>query len=255
MSVRVILIGGHANQCWQLAAAMTLVGPNHLEDIKVDCTLLEAYRNTPGITPRAFALGQFGFTPGGTASQQEVLCHESLPNSYDPTQNYLLRGYFQRLEYFNPWIRNWLKSRLPPMKRQDRTLAVHVRRGDYVLNPNATAFHGVMPLDYYVRAAHRLVASGQVDRIAIYSDDRSWCLDYLLPVLGSTVSVSVSTEPLDPWVDIAGMAACSHHVVPNSTFGHLGALLADSRGVVYPTKWFTYSPAPPIFPENWICLE
>jgi hypothetical protein len=252
MTVHVTLMGGLANQVFQYAAALSVVGEGNEDQIVADCSLLEVYQNTPGVTPRPFQLGALGVRPGPNEGPCDKGClyHETTPHRYYPESNYRLQGYFQDLRFWEPWIRKWFRDRLPRVDRRVGTLAIHVRRGDYVTNPNATAWHGVTNRDFFLRDCWGPLTTS-IRNILVFSDDPDWCQSELLPSLRLPASIVVGNLH-NPWQDIAEMAACNYHVISNSTFGWLGAYLADSQTVVYPKKWLTDGKsAPPIFPESW----
>jgi hypothetical protein len=261
MTISVMLMGGHANQVWQLAAAMTLAGPDHLDDIVANCSFLAAHQNTPGITPRKYALAPFRIATSLGEGPSGVLYQESLPETYDPGQNYLLQGYFQDLRFFPNWVRDWFRERLPWRPRSTTPRAcIHVRRGDYVTNPSATEWHGVMPLEYFVHHAKNLHQAKGINRFVIYSDDYEWCQYTLVPRMWNEISQGLSlitVERRDPWVDLSYMIKFDYHIISNSTFGWVAAYLSNTtQGVVYPKNWLTAGkPSPPIFPENWYASE
>jgi hypothetical protein len=244
-------MGGLGNQVFQYAAALALVGPGKEDQIVADSSWLEAHASSPGITPRPFQLGRLGVAPGRSEGHAGLWYHEEIPPAYDPAAKYYLRGYFQNLIFWPPGVRQWFKDRIPVVHPRARVVAIHVRRGDYVSNPSATTWHGVTPLVYFVHHANEIIENKLVDRCSIFSDDPDWCEKELVPKLRAPSSIHVGAMN-NPWLDIADMAACDYHVISNSTFGWLGAYLAESKGVVYPSKWLTgYKPAPPIFPDWW----
>ena len=179
------MMGGLANQIWQLVSALHVVGPNHIDDVICDTSWLEAHRSG-GITPREFELGHIGFNSTNTPPPDLPLEQwEQAPTPYDRTKDYRMQGYFQDLKWWDPWIRDELRRRFEIKDEVTQpAIAMHVRRGDYVTNPSATAWHGVMDVDYYVRAL--LLAKADVPDIRyvfIYSDDLDWCEKTLIPEL------------------------------------------------------------------------
>lgn len=58
-------------------------------------------------------------------------------------------------------------------------VGVHVRRGDYVTNPTASAYHGVLPLTYYAAAADYIVAQLVSPKFFVFSDDLPWSKAHL----------------------------------------------------------------------------
>lgn len=114
--------------------------------------------------------------------------------------------------------------------------AVHIRRGDYVSNPKAHAFHGLMGEDYYQRALERIHAvAGEGATLFLFSDDPQW------------VRANFDSRGLDAHVvdlglpahhDMHLMSLCRHHVLANSSFSWWGAWLSPLEGVtVAPRRW------------------
>jgi hypothetical protein len=117
-----------------------------------------------------------------------------------------------------------------------RSVAVHVRRGDYVTSPLTAARHGVCDVGYYQRA--RTVIEEQVPSPTyfVFSDDARWAADNL--DLGPNVTV-IDDNPHDPISDLRLMAAARHNIVANSSFSWWAAWLNDNpeKLVVAPTRW------------------
>src|SRR5690606_24638829 len=97
--------------------------------------------------------------------------------------NLYLNGYWQSPVYFEDHeelIRNEFQFRHEPtddVKRlivrmsECESVAVHVRRGDYVSNPNAHGIHGICEADYYERASEIVSDHVPDARYYVFSDD------------------------------------------------------------------------------------
>lgn len=143
------------------------------------------------------------------------------------------------------------------------SVALHVRRGDKVSHPDAVAFHGTMPIEYYERAANeiRQRVPGQPIHWFVCSDDPDWCAEHLDPP--GTMSI-VSGSELSMHDDLYLMSLCDHQITANSSFSWWAAWLGDKRGrsgdgrprvVVSPKKWFESEPTNALegmLPERWI---
>ena len=119
------------------------------------------------------------------------------------------------------------------------TICVHVRRGDYVTNPQYSDFHGVCSIKYYQDAVNELRRKGATGRAFVFSDDPIWCKTHFSPADGFTVigaehSGRHSTTHL--WL----MSLCNHFVIANSSFGWWAAWLGNRTGklVCRPSPWF-----------------
>ncbi len=173
--------------------------------------------------------------------------------AYDPEvlnvgQNILLIGYWQSYRYFES-IANILDAeytlRVPMCSQATRVLdaigasesvAVHVRRGDYVSDPEAASLLGFCGLDYYHRAIRMAIDLAPGSRQFIFSDEPDWVRANM--ALDST-AVVVSQKGIQDYEELALMAKCRRHVISNSTFSWWGAWLGRHPGqvVIAPKRW------------------
>lgn len=117
-----------------------------------------------------------------------------------------------------------------------RPIGVHVRRGDYVTNPQIRNVHGVLPLDYYLEGIRLARAYLPGAPIWLFSDDLSFCQEWFPDGLVDKFVGASIEEPSDSR-DLLLMSKCTGHVISNSTFGWWGAWLADSEIVFAPKHW------------------
>ncbi len=148
----------------------------------------------------------------------------------------------------SPYLSRWL-----PMV-DDRTVGVHVRRGDY-LKPAFRGMLPVLPASWFESAA-QIVRQRHGDvRFLVVTDDPAWARDRLrLPGPTEVASLDHPSSPLD---DLVLLSRCAHHVVSNSTFGWWGARLSTAGGsVIVPTRWSFRPPTPPnLLPASWHALD
>lgn len=106
-------------------------------------------------------------------------------------------------------------------------ISIHVRRGDYVTNPN----HPVQNIKYYKKALELLPADVPV---LVFSDDFNWCdeqdfFDNDRFMISQESSVDA---------DLCMMSMCNYHIIANSSFSWWGAWLAKSKKIIAPQNWF-----------------
>lgn len=140
--------------------------------------------------------------------------------------------------------------------RTCNSVAVHVRRGDYVSTPEAAASYEVCKPEYYRRALAQIAATSAVDKVYFFSDDIAW--------VESSIRVDYPHEFVThnigqhSYRDMQLMAHCKSHVIANSSFSWWGAWLAEAWGhsngtVVAPARWGLKPPSPvEVVPERWI---
>jgi hypothetical protein len=190
---------------------------------------------------------------------------------YDPsfhTQrgSVYIAGYFQSPKYF-PAIAEEVRDRfdfrphlsstgksLVEEARGDETVAVHVRRGDYLSNPKTSSIHGLLDAGYYSRALNLITRVTDRPRVFVVSDDEAAARAILPEWPDGTKFISGTTR----FDDMQIIAACRHRVIANSSFSWWGAWL-DRRtdGVtVAPRAWFARKRMLKIYihdlyPEGW----
>jgi len=160
-----------------------------------------------------------------------------------------LIGYWQSERYFAAaadTIRREFRLREPADQANGAILdsiagcdavALHVRRGDYVSNPAATAYHGLCGLEYYRAAIDRLSSVIARPHLFVFSDDLDWVRGHLDTGHPTTW---VGHNGQTPWEDLRLMAACRHFIIANSSFSWWGAWLGGWPGkrVIAPARWF-----------------
>ena len=129
----------------------------------------------------------------------------------------------------------------------DNPIALHIRRTDYITNPN----HTCLGMDYYEKAL-KLFPN---ETVLIFSDDPQWCQKQ---ELFSDDRFLVSDND-DAYIDLCLMTMCKKHIIANSSFSWWGAWLADSDKVVAPKGWFegsnnSHLDISDIYCSDWIVL-
>ena len=196
------------------------------------------------------------------------------PGFFDLKPPVTLSGYFQSERYFTSVadeVRQQFKllrplpaGALAVAERVERTpvaVSVHVRRGDYVNQPDAARVHGVHGADYYRRATNIIEAGlGSNVTFFVFSDEPETASS-ILDFLPRERLVLVKGDPDRPWDDLTVMSRCHHHVVANSSFSWWGAWLnpRPDKRVVAPRAWFTTSELRQkntcdLYPDHWILV-
>lgn len=200
--------------------------------------------------------------------------HEPSPSYYPyleqaPKNSYLV-GWWQNERYFASIRKTLLDEFRPrtPLTRYSQqileqietapvSVAVHVRRGDYIANKNANKFHGLAPIEYYNSADKYFSKKFKPVLYVVFSDDIAWCKKNL-KFSGQTIFVEPQKGRQD-CEDIMIMSACNHNVIANSSFSWWGAWLNDNpkKIVIAPRVWFQDQQADKqteIVPKSWIRL-
>ena len=200
----------------------------------------------------AFKLGMLNDTSIPRLVKQRVSGFDVSVGERLGGRSYLM-GYFQSPRYFEGSadavrrdVSALLRSMLSPsgleLERElhaDQTsVAIHVRRGDYLSDPTAGERHGVLGRAYYDRALAHLESLGP-RRLVWFGDDPEW-IRINLARGGDLICPPESTAA--DGGEIALMAACSSRVIANSSFswwaGWLGRQRTILSPVIEPRIWF-----------------
>jgi hypothetical protein len=176
-----------------------------------------------------------------------------------------LAGYWQSEKYFADvaeLIRQefTLKSGPDEVNRQvldeievTNSVSLHIRRGDYVSDPDTHRIHGVIGLDYYSRAIDYVAARTTHPHFFVFSDDIAWAKENLR--LSFPLSFIDHNGEDSEYEDLRLMCHCKHHIIANSSFSWWGAWLDANpdKNVVSPEKWFNDPSLDTrhLIPESW----
>lgn len=108
-----------------------------------------------------------------------------------------------------------------------KVISLHVRRGDYVSNPN----HPLQNIRYYENA---LQYFDQDLPILVFSDDPEWCKKQ---EIFSSDKFMIS-ESYNTCIDLCLMTMCDYHIIANSSYSWWGSWLGNSEKTIAPKNWF-----------------
>jgi len=264
------LKGGLGNQLFQYACGRALSIRNN-EELKLDIT--EYSNNNTTDVVRHYSLSHFNIKativavkeiekmkyPHGFISKVARAFRTKVrrefyinfnPNIIKRKGNIYLDGFFQTEKYFidkEKEIRRdlTLKSRLNTKVKElsekitnaQRSVSLHVRRGDYVNHPVSNKYNGTCSVEYY-RCALDIITKkvGAIPKIFIFSDDIDWVRENMPFPYPTTY---VSSPEIKDYEELHLMSLCHHHIIANSSFSWWGAWL-DPRSdkiVVAPKRW------------------
>ena len=274
--------GGLGNQMFQYAAGRMLALANTCE-LKLDLSWFKL--SLSDTTARKYELGVFEIAENFSSFTETAYlrlasaipfltpCYKKEASfNFDPSilksgVNTYLDGYWQSYKYFqliHDVIQNDFKFKYPLTGENIRfaeqvtadanSVAVHIRRGDYISNRNNVAFHGICPLSYYSDAVERIRAQFAAAHFYVFSDDPSWVRENF-PCDSSFTIVDHNT-PDNAAEDLRLMTLCKHHIIANSTFSWWGAWLCRNPGkvVIAPQRWFNdpRMNSQDLIPDTWI---
>lgn len=274
--IRVVMLGRTGNNLFQYAAARALAERRGAE-VWLDASTFddEGWRSVSCISRLALKARVTRLHPWlGRASRKLLdrhpweLFHRPVWREDDADLSFdgrlldcpgdcVLRGYFQTWRYF-AGIEERLRSELDlnaldwdPVTRgraecleKAGSVAVHVRRTDYVENPNV----GFLSEQYYRRAVKRMRSRVPGARFHVFSDDP----DGVTAWFDGPVQVE-RPEVGDPLRDLFLMSRARHHVIANSSYSWWAAWLGQKPGqvVLMPSEWSRGGMISPIGEKQW----
>lgn len=182
--------------------------------------------------------------------------------------NYYLDGYWQSEKYFMKYrdqLRDEFKIKTTPDHvnmsalsaiANSESVSVHIRHGDYLTNHDASAIHGVLPLDYYKRAFSLIRTRLHDPTFFVFSDNIVWAKQNLSNI--QSIYFMEHNKAEHNYEDLRLMSACKHNIIANSSFSWWAAWLNNNphKLVIAPQKWFTdrTKDTKDLLPIDWIKL-
>jgi hypothetical protein len=273
--IRVVMLGRLANNLFQYAFGRTLA-EKHGTELQIDGSwfngrtwkYVEDLQRFPGMSSsrttltRPFSLGSRILKKATHKHHWEYLRlpiireqennHSFDPRLLDAPEDCVIFGYFQSWRYFDSiseQLRRELSTaemglevgyeRLSADLRAPGSVAIHVRRTDYVNNRNLV----LLDAAYYQLAIDRIRRRIAHPRFFIFSDDPAWCLKNFS---GTDRTVVVHDQPVSPLVDLHLMSLADHHIIANSSYSWWAAWLGrkPDQQVLMPPAWFKGISAP-----------
>ncbi len=179
--------------------------------------------------------------------------------------NYYVRGFFQSEKYFKEVeeiVRKELvllpeyyphdKSLAQEIKQHPKSVAVHIRRGDYVKNLASMDAHGICSKDYYSKSIKYLQEQyGNDTHFYIFTDDCEWVKKEMN--WKAEVTLLDDQKAIE---DFYLMSLCKHNIMANSTFSWWSAWLNENKDktVIIPKQWTPTAQTVTIdlAPKNWL---
>lgn len=267
--IRVVMLGRLGNNLFQYAFGRVLA-EKHQVPLVLDGSwfnhrtwpYVEQIRQLPGIEQgkarvvRPFSLGSrvlrrlsrmhhWELLPKPVVSEQEG-DHSYDSALLDAPADCVVFGYFQTPRYFmgmEETLRRELDTGdlgldvgfepLAERLKNPSSVAVHVRRTDYVGNPNLMSLNR----GYYECAMQRMKECVPDARFHVFSDDPAWCLKAFS---SPDIEVVTHCDPLAPLRDLHLMSLAGHHIMANSSYSWWAAWLGQKPGqkVLMPSVWF-----------------
>ncbi len=282
------LIGGLGNQLFQYALGRTIAA-SRSTTLKLDITDYETYKVQAYALHHFNVIESFATRDeirrlrggGWMVKRLSRRLHRLIPfrkDSYvlekgfafDPEvlkspDDVYLEGYWQSEKYFASTegllrreftIRQSLSGRNQEMAARIagcNAVSLHVRRGDYVSDPDSSRVHGLCGADYHQAAVRRIAEVIPQPHLFVFSDDPEWAATNLH--LDHPMTIVTGNDTRRDYEDLHLMSLCKHHIVANSSFSWWGAWLDTNpdKIVIVPARWFgrEQHDTRDLFPPAW----
>lgn len=185
-------------------------------------------------------------------------------NVFEPKRNgkVYLQGYWQSEKYciYENDIRNMfcLKKeddiyKLNQFKKKIEnmnTVAVHIRRGDYVTGKCA------IDMGYYDMALEYMKENLENPIFIFFSDDISYVIDRFNIIDTEEYKVIQDFSDInEDIVELFMMSYCNHHIIANSTFSWWAAWLNQNKEQIVLAPNVGYLAGKDFYPDNWKRIE
>lgn len=171
------------------------------------------------------------------------------PEILNRTGNFYLDGFWQSYKYFDDIadiirqdfsLKEPLASASPEFYKiitGANTVALHIRRSDYVTNTKVNQQFGSCSLGYYSQGAKLIAEKIGQPTFVIFSDDPEWVKNNLHL---EHPMIFASDYALQDYQEMTAMSFCQHNIIANSSFSWWGAWLNSNpeKIVIAPNKWF-----------------
>ena len=183
-------------------------------------------------------------------------------------KNYYFDGYWQNPEYFEnirdiilksinfPEFQNAQDFNLKKQICDSESVAIHIRRGDYVSDPWANQNLGTCSIEYYQKAVKLILSKQSNTKFFLFTDDP----DFVKTNFGFLPDVTLVSDNIRTDIDELNLLhLCKHFITANSSFSWWGAWLSQNpyKIIIAPEKWYKNAEADKnckIVPENWVRL-
>lgn len=154
------------------------------------------------------------------------------------------------LEYRNPITSRYFSKELTSISKP---LIVHVRRGDYLHDPQL----GVLSTDYYLKNIPEVFELSGADSIWLFTNDIEYaptCIPKQFKAITQLMEIADLTD-----LDTLELMKLGHaYLTANSTFSWWAAYLsnAEPRNIYIPNPWYLKRPNPTeLSPKEWNQLD
>ena len=137
--------------------------------------------------------------------------------------------------------------------KNQNSVSVHIRRGDFIDYINYNKFGAVCTLNYFVIAIEKIKALVEKPHFFFFTNDNEWVKQNFI---GKDFTIINLNSSVNSWKDMLLISNCSHHINSNGSFSWWSSWLDKSKNkiVIVPKNFMVNKHFENIYPENWIQL-
>lgn len=145
----------------------------------------------------------------------------------------------KRFDFSNLHLSNENKLLLYNISKTDESVAVHIRRGDYI-----NIGMDICTPKYYINSIKHIKKKLNSKNIKVFffSNDPVWVNDNIAPLMPNDIDYEIidKNDEDNGFIDLYLISSCKHQISSNSSFGYLGSLFNDypNKIVIMPNKWY-----------------
>lgn len=240
VKIKVVLAGGVGNQMFYYSAARAISNLFCDSEILLELSYFTDSRGNPNVTPRSFSLHNFCLPSNVRIfNQNEPFDIEVKHPTLDASGICSLRETLVQDFRPKPHILKLLPESLVSCIQNtgSRSVAVHVRRGDYITNPAAASHHTLLSPTYYQDAIDIISLKIRNPQYFVFSDDIAFCKQQNLIKSDNVYYVNLKSAYEDI-LELYLMQKCYNFIIANSSFSFWPAFLSQSNMVICPKYWF-----------------
>lgn len=137
--------------------------------------------------------------------------------------------------------------------KNTESVAIHVRRGDYMKGIHFEMYGSVCSKDYFEIAIKKINEMVESPHFFVFSNDLQWVKDNL--ILNKCTFIDCNTGK-DSWKDMYLMSNCKYNINSNSTFSWWGAWLNHNpKKIITPFYFVNNLETKDFYPPSWIRIK
>lgn len=167
--------------------------------------------------------------------KRNLICLDGYWQTYKSVDK--IRPYLKEILFQNIKKNSQLMTYMSDIKSTN-SVALHIRRGDYISNKHANKFHGLLPISYYTKAINLLNSKYKNLKLIFFSDDINWVKQNFS--YNNVLYIDNISNKNKELIEIYLMSQCKHAIIANSSFSWWGAYLnenAYTNTTIAPKNW------------------